>query len=303
MGGPGSGRPKGQRNYTEAEQKAWARMYASGMSLGEITVKTGIGRSAVNRGVRRWTTIRPTGGARKAGTGLRHKYIRTRDPERAEKMRVMYCEQGMTLQAIGDQYGLTRERVHQILRGNGIDTTAVRGERAEAAEARRIERKTKTCPTCGERVPPFQQRTHRRDAGHPPRYGTRTDMGLRYGEIVFDYEAGMLDRDIMAKYGITQSAISRALISRGLRRHRRSINRLPTMAESRARMDAIVADYQAEELLAEEIGIKHGVSEAMVSLVLRNRGVARNSSEGLKRRGRIQRYRRQHQLPKKLYVR
>lgn len=113
----------------------------------------------------------------------------------------------------------------------------------------------------------------------------------------------MKDEDIRAKYGINSPEITRALYTRGLKRHKRPINRLSTMAKSHARHDAIVADYLAEELLAEEISIKHGVSDAMVSLIIRNRGINRGSSEGLRRRGRIQRYRRRHQLPEKLYVR
>lgn len=103
MGGPGSGRPAGQRNYTKEEQFSWAQMYVLGKSISEISAETGVGAPTVTRGVRRYAILRPRGGARKAGTGRPHNYRQTQNAERAEKMRIMYCEQEMTLQAIGDQ--------------------------------------------------------------------------------------------------------------------------------------------------------------------------------------------------------
>lgn len=44
------------------------------------------------------------------------------DPNRAEEMKRLYLDEENTLQEIGDQYGLSRERVRQILRDNGVES-------------------------------------------------------------------------------------------------------------------------------------------------------------------------------------
>ena len=44
--------------------------------------------------------------------------------ERNQRMVVLFTEQAMTLQEIGDLYGITRERVRQILQRQGVDGDA-----------------------------------------------------------------------------------------------------------------------------------------------------------------------------------
>jgi len=51
-------------------------------------------------------------------------------PERNRRMVALY-EHGLTLQDIGDLYGMTRERVRQITTREGVDTAAIMQQRSE----------------------------------------------------------------------------------------------------------------------------------------------------------------------------
>lgn len=52
-------------------------------------------------------------------------------PERSVEMARLYVEQGLTLQEIGDRYGITRERVRQLIKPFGLEGHYGRRKREE----------------------------------------------------------------------------------------------------------------------------------------------------------------------------
>jgi predicted transcriptional regulator len=118
------GRAKGKREPGELSQAKMelARLYRaqheSGMTVTDIAREAGRSKQTVG------TYIRAAGGTvkwpRKTKTGIA-------DAERAAIMRERYLA-GETLQQIGDTYGLTRERVRQLLRKLGVESLGLRPE-------------------------------------------------------------------------------------------------------------------------------------------------------------------------------
>ena len=74
-------------------------------------------------------------------------------------------------QEIGEDYGITKERVHQIGKRAGYD------RHHQYPPNRPRMGKTNTCKDCGERVQSGQMRNHRLVSGHPLKAGTRTTLG------------------------------------------------------------------------------------------------------------------------------
>lgn len=101
---------------------AIARLAIDGLTRYEIAARLGYTYEAVCY----W--------CRKSGIAARSGHAPKGSVERASRMIAMY-RQGVTLQKIGDQFKLTRERVRQILEKNGV-TASEGGIRATAAAKR-----------------------------------------------------------------------------------------------------------------------------------------------------------------------
>lgn len=99
------------------------------------------------------------------------------DQQRVEEMTRLYVEENQTLQQIGERYGLSRQRVQQILRGAGVES---QGRRAtEPSEPAKPEPLTK------------EER-----------------------QIARLYDRGNRPADIMQEFGITYSALQ-SILRRG----------------------------------------------------------------------------------------
>lgn len=95
-----------------------AQVYLSGMSLHDTGVHFGMNTTTVRKALLR-LGIQP----RRQGTPSRARDRRkSANPERVEKM-IEMRGRGCTLNEIGTSFGITRERVRQLLTKAGIDTT------------------------------------------------------------------------------------------------------------------------------------------------------------------------------------
>lgn len=119
------GRAAGKKEPGElsAEKMALARelrcQHESGLSAQDIAAEHGLSYHTVLR------YIRAAGGSLQRGRPKTEKGVL--DTERADDMRSRYLA-GETLQQIGNSYGLTRERVRQILRKTGVASLGFRDE-------------------------------------------------------------------------------------------------------------------------------------------------------------------------------
>lgn len=92
-------------------RKQLAKQYRNGATLTELSVNHQLGLPQVRQAlVDEGVEIRKKGGSAPF------------DPNRADQMKRMYLEEEKTLQQIGDEFGVSRERVRQILRDNGVES-------------------------------------------------------------------------------------------------------------------------------------------------------------------------------------
>lgn len=81
--------------------------------------------------------------------------------ERNMRMVAMHVEDRMTLAAIGDVFGISGERVRQIVRHAGVSQSVTLSVMSEAASGPRVERVVRVCPTCSkpfESLPYFRRK-------------------------------------------------------------------------------------------------------------------------------------------------
>lgn len=91
--------------------KRMVREYERGSTLTALSVKHNMSLQAVRQTlVEAGATIRRKGG------------MLPTDQGRVDTMKQLYLEEGLTLQEIGNKYGLTRQRVQQILRSAGVES-------------------------------------------------------------------------------------------------------------------------------------------------------------------------------------
>jgi len=137
---------------------------------------------------------------------------------RAVEMAERY-HKGDTLDAIGKDYGLTRERVRQILRQYGVESLGLR-QRPETIQARA---QIEELATQGMPVRDIAAKVGVSEPGvyqHLSRCGIKASKApkprkpeyiARDAQIAADYQAGIKVRDLCAKYGIQPPAIYHAL--------------------------------------------------------------------------------------------
>lgn len=148
--------------------------------------------------------------------------------DRWEQMSSLYRE-GQTLAAIGERFGITRERVRQILRKNGVASEGHRGKARRQSIAWRKEKQVLGLANNGRSVAEIS-----RSVGDAPcnvRYvlsyhGVKAKRGKRKpdedayalaAEIASDYRNGLRTVDIGERHGIHQSHVYRFLKLAGVK--------------------------------------------------------------------------------------
>lgn len=199
----------------------------------------------------------------------RHAHLAERNAE-IERLAV---EERLPFIEIGKRYGVSRERVRQILEKRDIDTATLTRERLQATS----KKYNRHCKTCGAPYRKGEGKDHWLKV-HPAgtNYGTRVsdEENARRLQIAAAYLAGDLTEDIEERFGISPTMITHALHQFGFKRNRRNSRRAKTMAESDARRDAIIADIESGEGTGAEIAARHGVSPSMVYLIAKDEGLS-----------------------------
>jgi uncharacterized protein (DUF433 family) len=109
-------------NVTAALRKQMAREYKEGATLTMLSVNHKLGLPVVRQTlVDAGVEIRKKGGSQPF------------DANRAEEMSALYKKEGLTLAEIGERFNVTRERVRQILRANGVKSLG-RRERSKSEQ-------------------------------------------------------------------------------------------------------------------------------------------------------------------------
>lgn len=138
--------------------------------------------------------------------------------DRSQRMARMY-QDGQTLQQIGDQFNITRERVRQILRKQDVPSE---GHRAYSVAAKaekavlRLTREGYTIPQIAKAVGDCQMNVRQvlKRAGVKAVRAKRQpepETLIKAREVAVDYKAGMLGSDIAEKHNIPQPHIYRLL--------------------------------------------------------------------------------------------
>ncbi len=137
------------------------------------------------------------------------------DPkQRDSQIKILYLEENKTLQEIGTSFGLTRERVRQILRNSGVESL---GRRPRAADDKLTRKQAKIAKLYDEGTPPSTLMTEyginypilqailkRAGVKTKPKgyFNRRPDYEKIRGGIVTDYLAGVDTGVIAARYGL-----------------------------------------------------------------------------------------------------
>lgn len=241
---------------TSFDHLRWQSMYRDGMTIGEIATSVGAAYYAVRRALLALGTDLHRG-RRRGGPGLM-------DMERARAIEVALTRDDRTLAEVGQEYGISRERVRQIAVKMGVDTAALRRRRSERrAEARR----TRVCPVHGPYVVGAERHNgcHNRLVLHP-------EWKARDERIAADYRAGLPIAQIMAKHGVAATAVSRAIRREGVPRRMPHQGRCGSMAEIRARKEAI-ADAVRSGKRVDEVAARFRCSTSWVRMVAREAGL------------------------------
>jgi len=197
---------------------------------------------------------------------------------------------GATLEECGQKWGITRERVRQILLK---EASVVAGEIRTA-------RMTRLRAMMGPRLCPYCKKPYQTNDGHFSRGNHRLSVRQENrtpahiaedASIAADYDAGLTYDAIVAKYDVDGPRITRALRWNGLEPNRKvAKRRLRTRRQQYARWDAVIADWQTETMMNEEIAAKHNISGSMIGLILQSRGLTQSRGDAQRRLARIRRY-------------
>jgi hypothetical protein len=203
--------------------------------------------------------------------------------ERNEEARRLIVDEGLTLEAVGKALGITRARVWQITNRMGIKVGVLHKARTAARmEAER--NKPSICSFCsGEYKRGRREFDEHYRSAHPHAKIKPEDIE-KYLAMVADYDAGLTNYEIMAKYNCQPTLVYRALAYVGREHNRRNSSRLPTMAESKARQEAIIADLKTKTMFAYEIAEKYGVSTGLIHFIAKKYDVGMSLSEAIKMR-------------------
>jgi hypothetical protein len=117
-------------------------------------------------------------------------------------------QQGRSLEDIGSEYGVSRQRVLQIIKRAGVDSVyALKDKRG---------RKPEICKVCSGEYPYGRYRDHIAEAGH--RYMHMTGgRSHDHAAVIADYKSGMRGREIGQKYGFAPEYTYRILSIYGIK--------------------------------------------------------------------------------------
>lgn len=195
--------------------------------------------------------------------------------ERSEAMRAMYFEDHQTLETIGDYFGITRERVRQVLKkdhglksGAGFQMVRLRTEMRHATDP------APTCKKCGAPKPTSAQAWKAHRATHVAQYGSRMtpEQNVVRRQIADEYVAGVLTQDIMDRYHISGPTLTQIRIQFDVPSRYPNMGRKLNAPEAAARKQAIIADARAKTP-RKDIAAKHGCSPSLVYLFAKEAGL------------------------------
>ena len=237
----------------------WQRLYLDeGFTTTAIAARVGVTGNQVAYGLKR------------LGTTMRKKGPQPGVHDASRDARIIeLARAGKTYTEIGREFGITRERVRQLLKIAGLS-----GDEIHALVAARHVKPVVThkhCALCGNDIPVEEWAAHRKEGVHR---GTR--FGLHHRErfeaVAADLRAGMKIKDICAKHGIFPSEVRRVRQTFGIPK----INNgswLPTRQAARERKDRIAAAI-GRGLAAPTIAAVEGCSTGWVRTIAKQRGLA-----------------------------
>ena len=267
----------GTRASLVARNAEWQRLRESGLTLREVAEQVGAPTGTVASAL--WRT-----GAPRKGRGSNRG---PQDADRAAEFIRLRSEEHLTYEQIAERYGVSRERVRQVLRQAGADITTLKHERLVAVGKKYQPR---TCAVCHRPITSLAERdagvgeTHKEHVAkyHYPlmNLGTRStpESNAKRAAIVVDYLAGMKEHDIQAKYGVEGTTITYALLQHGYTRNRSDRSRrLPSQAASRERANAVIALLRANRSKS-SIASELGISVSRVGQIAQGAGLTRPKS-------------------------
>ena len=188
-----------------------------------------------------------------------------------------------TLQAIADDYGVSRQRVEQILRKAGVEKRGQRGGRRRAPiwskieEARSLAASGCSCEEIADAVGDTKQNVFvvcRKEGIQIQRAVRKNSPHVVSAafDIAADYKAGMNTREIAEKYGKQQPSIYHFLRIAGVKPNRveRSVYDLP--------ISDVIAAYKMGATVA-QLAERHGRAPQTITAHIRKAGVLRTRAE------------------------
>lgn len=238
----------------------WQRLYVDeGLTAKQVAERVGARIGQVAYALSRLgTTMRPKGPLTRV----------PRDSSRDERM-LELVRSGKTFTEVGREYGMTRERVRQILKAAGLTRDEIHA--LILARHPKPEPPThKHCALCGNDIPVEDWASHRKAGVHR---WTRIDHNKALFEAVRDdLLAGMRPTAIVAKHHIFPYVIQRVRFKYGIPKVNKG-SWLPTKTEARARKDRIATALRAGAT-PKNIAAVEGCSDSWVKTIARERGIA-----------------------------
>lgn len=195
------------------------------------------------------------------------------------RMAAMY-QGGKTLQQIGDKFGVSRERVRQILRKAGVPTEGHRPEHRRSSVAWRKEAEVVALARRGNPLSdiaiavgdcPMNVRTVLKHYGIKvprKRRGPKPETVEAAWAVAADYRAGMKGPEIAEKHGIAQPQIYRLIAMVGVKpRRHKALDK-----------DAAIRAYKAGGTL-KQIAEDHGCSTPTIRRIIDKAGCLRSKGQ------------------------
>ena len=218
--GPGGHRRCPSDHLTEREQEAVQRS-ADGESAREIAQRLGVTTYRVYRALR-FVGIRPRRGRPSPSPEMQ---------QRAQEFAHLYVEEGLSLREVGACFGVSGERVRQILKRAGVGRRSSRGrdsrdqpiERSADAVHLYVEGGL-TLAEIAARLEVSSLTLARilEKAGVPRRRGssalTRSQLAQRTEQIVrLSLEEGLTQKEVGARLGVSGATVCRTLVGMGVK--------------------------------------------------------------------------------------
>lgn len=196
---------------------------------------------------------------------------------------------GFTLEQMGRKYGVTRQRVAQILHGAGVNLHDAKAARRVAAK-QAYDNTQVSCPFCGGTYLQKDKSHHFRGGTHKfKRFQSRRPAAevARDSEITSRYEQGQKVLSIAKEFNIALPMVYRALRWNGVEPHRRATARHRTREGSAQLKQWIIEVWRADTLLIQEIAEKFGVSDGWVAMILKGSGLGQTRTEAQRRKHKV----------------